>query len=103
VPRGTPLFAQGEPGDALYVVLDGQIEIRIDDVAAETVGPGGIVGELALIDQGPRSGSAVAITDARVVPIDERRFLYLVRHTPFFALNVMGVMADRLRRRNARA
>ena len=102
LPRGTVLFAQGDPGDVLYVVLEGQIEIRIDDVPAETVGPGGMVGELALIDQGPRSGSAATVTDARVVPIDERRFLFLVRHNPFFALSVMRVMADRLRRRNAR-
>jgi CRP-like cAMP-binding protein len=103
VPRGTVLFAQGDPADVLYVVLEGQVEIRINDVAAESVGPGGMVGELALIDRGPRSGSATTITDARVVPIDEKRFLFLVRHTPFFALNVMHVIADRLRRRNARA
>ena len=102
VPSGTVLFAQGDAADVLYVVIEGQIEIRIDDVAAETVGPGGMVGELALIDHGPRSGSAVTVSDARVVPVDEKRFLYLVRNTPFFALNVMHVMANRLRRQNAR-
>ena len=102
VPSGTVLFAQGDAADVLYVVIEGQIEIRIDDVAAETVGPGGKVGELALIDHGPRSGSAVTVSDARVVPVDEKRFLYLVRNTPFFALNVMHVMANRLRRQNAR-
>ena len=102
VPSGTVLFAQGDAADVLYVVIEGQIEIRIDDVAAETVGPGGMVGELALIDHGPRSGSAVTVSDARVVPVDEKRFLYLVRNTPFFALNVIHVMANRLRRQNAR-
>ena len=53
VPSGTVLFPQGDAADVLYVVIEGQIEIRIDDAAAETVGPGGMVGELALIDHSP--------------------------------------------------
>ncbi|HEU5100134.1 MAG TPA: Crp/Fnr family transcriptional regulator [Roseiflexaceae bacterium] len=62
-------------------------------------GPGGIVGEMALIDDRPRSATAVAATDCRLVPIDERRFTFLVQQTPMFALAVMRVMAERLRRR----
>lgn len=59
------------------------------------------MGELALIDKAPRSGTAVVASEATVVPVDERRFLFLVQQTPFFALNVMRVMADRLRSRTA--
>ncbi len=59
-----------------------------------------MIGEMALIDHLPRSASARATTDAKLVPIDQRRFLFLVQETPFFAIHVMKVMADRLRRMN---
>lgn len=98
---GSVLFHPDEPGDVLYVVLSGQVEIRIGGKVVETVGPGGIVGEMALIDKAPRSAAANVLSDAVVVPVDERRFLFLVQQTPFFALNVMRVMAGRLRRRTA--
>ena len=99
VPAGGVLFEAGQPGDVLYVVLSGKVEIRISGQAIETVGEGGIVGEMALIDRSPRSAAAIVASEAVVVPVDERRFLFLVQQTPFFALNVMRVMAERLRRR----
>ena len=64
----------------------------------ETVGSGGIVGEMGLIDKTARSGSAIAKTDCKLVPLDETRFKIYVHNTPFFAIQVMRVMADRLRR-----
>ena len=100
---GSVLFEQGEPGDVLYIILSGQVEIRIGGQAVETVGAGAIVGEMALIDKAPRSAAAIVVSEAAVVPVDERRFLFLVQQTPYFALNVMRAMADRLRRRTARA
>jgi CRP-like cAMP-binding protein len=99
---GSVLFEANEPGDALYVILSGQVEIRIGGQIVETLGAGGIVGELGLIDRVPRSATAIVTSEATVVPVDERRFLFLVQQTPFFALNVMRVMADRLRSRTAR-
>jgi CRP-like cAMP-binding protein len=66
----------------------------------ETVGPGGIIGEMALINTSARSASAIARTDSKLVPITAKRFQFLVQQTPFFALQVMEVMADRLRRMN---
>ena len=59
---------------------------------------GGIMGELALIDSKPRSASAVAKTDCRLVPLDDKQFIFLVQQTPFFAIRVMRIMAERLRR-----
>ena len=101
MPDGSVLFETGAPGDLLYVVLSGKVEIRIGGKVVETVGEGGIVGEMALIDKSPRSGDAVAVSESVVVSIDQRRCLFLVQQTPFFALNVMRVMAERLRRRTA--
>ena len=56
-----------------------------------------IFGEMALIDSEPRSATAVAITDVELVPISEKQFLFLVSQTPYFALKVMRVLAQRLR------
>jgi CRP-like cAMP-binding protein len=99
---GSTVFAQGNPGDEMFVVLEGEVEIRMGDEVAETVGTGGIVGELALIDSKARSATVVAKTDCRLAPVNEKRFLFMVQQTPFFALHVMQVLADRLRRMNAK-
>jgi CRP-like cAMP-binding protein len=66
----------------------------------ETVGPGGILGEMALIENRDRSGAAIARTECKVVAIDEKRFQFLVQETPFFAIQVMRIMARRLRHMN---
>ena len=97
---GQVVFQQGEDGDAMYGVRDGEVAIVIGDVEVEVVGPGGFFGEMALIDHGPRSASAVAKTAAHLVTIDERRFQFMVQQTPFFSLDVMRVLAKRLRHMN---
>ena len=55
---------------------------------------------MALIDASPRSATVVAETDVVVAPITEKQYLFLVRHTPYFALKVMRVLAERLRAQN---
>lgn len=97
-PSGHRFFAVGDHGDIMYVVVEGQVEITLRDKVLETVHPGGIFGELALIDHRERSADVTAKTDVKVSPIDQKRFLYLVRNHPFFALEVMKIMADRLRK-----
>jgi CRP/FNR family transcriptional regulator, cyclic AMP receptor protein len=99
---GQIIFRAEETGTQMYVVSEGEVEVRIGHHILDIVGPGSIVGEMALIDQGPRSATAVAKTDCRLVAIDQSRFEFLVQQTPFFSLAVMKVMADRLRRTNAR-
>ena len=94
------IFAEGTPGDVMYVVLDGEVELRVRNEVLEIAGPGDIVGEMALIDASPRSATARAKSDCRLAPVDERRFLFMVDETPFFALHVMRVLANRLRRMN---
>ena len=101
VPAGRHIFDEGQHGDLMYVVIEGEAEIRVRDRTVDTVGPGGILGEMALIDEKPRSATAIAKVDCKLVPIDQRRFTFLVQETPFFSLHVMKVMADRLRQMNA--
>jgi CRP/FNR family transcriptional regulator, cyclic AMP receptor protein len=59
--------------------------------------------EMAMIDESARSATVVALTDVTVAPIQEQQFLFMVQHTPFFALTVMRVLANRLRRQNRAA
>lgn len=99
---GQPIFKAGDRGEAMFIITEGEVEIRDGSGVLETAGPGSIFGELALIDDAPRSATAVAKTDCRVVPVDRRRFEYMVQETPFFGLAVMKVLADRLRNTNAK-
>jgi CRP/FNR family transcriptional regulator, cyclic AMP receptor protein len=98
--QGDTIFREGEKGDEFYVVVRGEIEIRSGNRRLETLGQNSIFGEMALIDDSPRSATVVALTEVTVAPIKERQFLFLVRHTPFFALRVMRVLATRLRNQN---
>jgi len=102
VPAGSVIFQEGELGDVMYGVRDGEVSIRVRGVEVQRAGPGDFFGELALIDHGPRSAGAVAGTDCELVRIDERRFQFMVQQTPFFALEVMRAIAMRLRSMNAK-
>jgi CRP/FNR family transcriptional regulator, cyclic AMP receptor protein len=100
---GETLFEKGEPGHLMYVVKSGDLQILDGNYVYETVSAGGIVGEMAVVDGSPRSATVRAIKSSIVVPIDERRFLFMVQQTPFFALRLMRVMTARLRAMNERA
>jgi len=97
-PAGHRFFATGDHGEAMYVVTEGEVEITLRGKVLETVLAGGIFGEMALIDHKERSADVTAKTAVQVSSIDQKRFLYLVRNHPFFALEVMKIMTDRLRK-----
>jgi CRP/FNR family cyclic AMP-dependent transcriptional regulator len=94
---GETIFQEGDPATESYVVKNGSLQIRIGDRLVETLSDAGIFGEMALIDDLPRSATAVVQTDVDLVPVNQKRFLFLVCETPFFALNVMRALANRLR------
>jgi CRP-like cAMP-binding protein len=94
---GQIVFTEGDPGNMMYAILEGEVDIMVGDQVVGIIPAGSIVGEMALIDHSPRSATAVARTECRLVPIDERRFLFMVQQTPNFSLDVMRIMAARLR------
>jgi CRP/FNR family cyclic AMP-dependent transcriptional regulator len=98
---GDSLFREGEKGEKMYVLLEGEMDILLGDFVLETVGQGALIGEMALIDDNPRTASVVAKTSCRLAEIDRRRFHFLVQQTPHFATHVMKTLADRLRHMNA--
>ena len=102
VSAGATIFNVGEERDFMYAVVEGKVDIVINGHIVETVEHGGIFGEMALIGKDRRTATAVAKTDAKIVPVDERRFLFLIQQTPNFALHVMAVLAERLRQMDRR-
>ncbi|HTO07380.1 MAG TPA: cyclic nucleotide-binding domain-containing protein [Myxococcota bacterium] len=95
---GKTIFAEGDPGDCMYVILEGEVEIHAGGKLIELAEAGSTLGELALIDHSTRSATAVARSATRLVPINAKQFQGMIQETPFFALQVMSIMAERLRR-----
>ena len=98
---GDIIFRQGDAATEFYVVQSGKVDIRLGNRLLGTVGDRDIFGEMALIDAAPRSATAVAATDVRLVAVGEKQFLFMVSQTPHFALNVMRTLARRLRASSA--
>ncbi len=99
---GNNIFQEGELGNKMYVVKEGEVELSVHGKIIVRVGKGGILGEMALIDNKPRSATAWAKTNCQLVPIDEQGFLTLVHQNPEFSLEVMKVLVERLRLMNQR-
>ena len=97
---GETLFRAGEAGEAMFVLLEGAMDVMVGDKVVERSARGAILGEMALIDRSPRGATVIAREPCRLVKIDQRRFLHLVQLNPFFATHVMKVLADRLRQMN---
>lgn len=94
---GKTIFHEGESGNKMYVVKEGEVELSVHGTVLATLVTGGIFGEMVLIDRKPRSATARARTSCELIPIDEERFLALVHQNPSFALDVMKVLVQRLR------
>jgi hypothetical protein len=99
---GKSIFNEGDSGNTMYVVSEGEVDLMVKGKLVETLGPGGVLGEMALLDNVPRSAGAITKTPCRLVEINEKRFRFLVQQTPNFALQLMRVIADRLRRMDDR-
>lgn len=97
---GEKVFLQGEPGDCMYMVKSGRVDIITFGTVLENVGPYGHFGEMGLIDDAPRSAAAIAQEKSEVVAVDKDTFLFLVGRDPMFALRVMHTLAERIRRMN---
>jgi CRP/FNR family cyclic AMP-dependent transcriptional regulator len=97
---GTTIFREGEEAHELFVIKSGEVRIQIGNRTVAELSRDSVFGEMALIDSEPRSATAIAVTDVELVPVSEKQFLFLVSQTPYFALKVMRVLAQRLRATN---
>jgi len=98
---GQTLFNENEPGELMYVLMSGTAMIIVNRKIVELAEAGTIVGEMAMIDDAKRSATVVAKTDCTLLQIERKRFNFLIQQTPNFALHVMRVMANRLRKTDA--
>lgn len=94
---GEKIFAKGDAGDYMAVLLSGVVDIKRDDHILMTFEYGSIFGEMGLIDHEPRSADAFARTQSRIARIREAQFNSLLTKNPHFALAMMRILTDRLR------
>jgi CRP/FNR family transcriptional regulator, cyclic AMP receptor protein len=98
--QGDVLLVQDSPGHEMYALREGTVEIRVGQTPLGTLQAGDFFGEMALIDEKQRSGSVVATSDGKMVAVTKDRFMFLVQNHPFFALEVMRALVERLRAAN---
>lgn len=93
------IFEEGQTGDVLYGILEGEIQLWVNSKVVETLTTGDVFGEGALVQPDhTRASTAIAKTDCLLATMDKSRFLFAVQQTPMFALEVLKSYSDRLRR-----
>lgn len=98
VRAGTVIMREGDPGDDMFVILEGELVISRRGKDIDYLGPGMILGEMAMVDDRPRSATATTATDTSLIRLDRADFQSLISRSPAFALRVMHIMSVRTRR-----
>jgi|HubBroStandDraft_1064217.scaffolds.fasta_scaffold60010_3 CRP/FNR family cyclic AMP-dependent transcriptional regulator len=99
---GTPLFMAGDPGDSMFVLVSGEVEVFFRNntgqrIVLETAKAGHFIGEVSLLDGGSRSASAVATSDVEALVVDRGDLDEFLRACPAAALDLLGATGRRLR------
>jgi len=94
---GDPIFGEGEPGDALYLVVEGQVRVHKSSKLLATLGVRDVVGEMAVLDGEPRSASVTTVSDAALLKIGRDDFRDILSERPEIAMGVIKVLSRRLR------
>jgi len=105
VARGDAIFSEGEPGDRMYVILDGKVKLGQTSTDGResllaVLGPGEVFGELSLFDPGPRTATATAVTDVVVIGLGHDNLRPWLAGRPEVAESLLQALAQRLRRTN---
>ena len=105
ISKGSVLFAEGDEGDHLYVIVDGKLKLGTSsgdgrENLLSILGPGEMFGELSLFDPGPRTSTATAVTDARLLSLGQEKLLPWLATNPNVSLQLLARLAQRLRRTN---
>src|SRR5262249_21304944 len=96
-PVGSTVFNRGDPGDCMYIVQSGIVEMVIGDKVVEICGPNEAIGFMSMIDRAPRSSTARVKEAVELSILDQRKFRFMIDEVPNFALYIMGAMARRIR------
>ncbi len=101
-PKNAVIINEGDDTNSLYVILDGQVKVYLTDEAGReivlnTQGSGEYFGEVALLDEGPRSASVITLTDCQFAVLNRQAFLDCIAENPLISLKIMQVLTRRLR------
>ncbi|MEL4163687.1 Crp/Fnr family transcriptional regulator [Corynebacterium bovis] len=104
-PRGTAIFDEGEPGDRLYIIITGKVKLARHAIDGRenlltVMGPSDMFGELSIFDPGPRTSSAVCVTDVTAATMDSTMLHNWITDHPEISEQLLRVLARRLRRTN---
>lgn len=104
-PRGSAILSEGEMGDRLYIILHGKVKLGRHapdgrENLLAVMGPGDMFGELSVFDPGPRTATAIAVTDVKLATGDRAAIRQWISHRPEIAEQLLRVLARRLRRTN---
>ena len=97
VKAGTTLVDQGQQGREAFIVVDGTAAVKRNGRKITTLGPGAVIGELSLLDRGPRTATVTADTDMTVLGIDQRNFAGVIDQVPALAHKLLATLAGRIR------
>lgn len=100
-PEGVKIMKEGSPGTAMYIVLEGNVAVAIGRKIVEKLSPGGVFGEMALVDQAPRTASAVARSDCALLAFNRDALIKLVKSDPVIGMTLLRAVAQRLRYMNS--
>ncbi|MCC0175617.1 cyclic nucleotide-binding domain-containing protein [Waterburya agarophytonicola K14] len=96
---GEVIFADGDSGDVMYGLVEGEVEITVNGKVLETIHQGDIFGEGALVHlDSKRASTAIAKTECKLALMERKHFLFAVQQTPMFGLEIMRSYSDRIRR-----
>ncbi|MGF1493290.1 MAG: cyclic nucleotide-binding domain-containing protein [Microcoleaceae cyanobacterium] len=97
IAAGEAIFKQGDPGDVMYGILEGEVQFSIDGVDAETINKGDVFGEGAIVTAAhQRRSTATAKTDCKLVTLDRERFTFAIQQSPVFGLEVLRSYSNRV-------
>ena len=94
---GRTIMREGHLGVGLYIVLEGQVAVRVGNTLVEKAGPGSVIGEMSLVDRTPRFATAVAESACVLLAVSRLEFLRLVAKNPQFGASVLGTVSERVR------
>ena len=95
--RGEEIFAEGEDGDALYLVLDGKVRVHRNDKVIAELGERECFGEMALLDASPRSATVTSLEESHLLKISREDFQEILTEKPEIAMGIIKVLTGRLR------
>ena len=105
IAKGSILFKEGDDGEHLYVIIDGKLKLGTSsgdgrENLLSILGPGEMFGELSLFDPGPRTSTATAVTDAKLLSLSHEKVIPWLKQNPEVSLQLLTRLSQRLRRTN---